>query len=85
MIGTPCGKVHVKLYATLVRYAGGSIMHEPIDIELSEGATLQDIYDRLGIPPDEVKTAFVNSTMRQPDYVLHDGDDVGIFPPVGGG
>ncbi len=85
MSGIPCVRVHVKLYATLARYAGGSIMHEPIDVEMSEGATLQDIYDRLGIPPDEVKTAFVNSTMRQSDYVLCDGDEVGVFPPVGGG
>lgn len=77
--------IHVRLYATLAKYAGGSIMHEPIDLELSEGSTLDDIYKRLGIPPDEVKTAFVNSTMRQPDYVLCDGDEVGVFPPVGGG
>ena len=85
MHANPRVKVHIKLYATLAKYAGGSIMHEPIDVEMSEGAMLQDIYERLGIPPDEVKTAFVNSTMQQPDYVLRDGDDVGVFPPVGGG
>lgn len=85
MHGHPGVRVYVRLYATLTKYVGGSIMHEPIEVEMPKGATLQDIYDRLGISPDEVKTAFVNSTMQQPDYVLHDGEEVGIFPPVGGG
>ena len=78
-------KVRVKLYATLTKYVGGSIMHEPIDMEMPQGATLTELYDSLGIPRDEVKTAFVNSTMQPPDYALRDGDRVGIFPPVGGG
>ena len=78
-------KIFVKLYATLTKYAGGSIMHEPLEVALGENATLDDLYTRLGIPSDEVKTAFVNSVMRRPDYTLRDGDHVGVFPPVGGG
>lgn len=78
-------KVYVKLYATLTKYAGGHIMHEPMEVEVSEGSRLAELYDRLGIPDDEVKSAFVNSTMQPPDYTLQDGDQVGIFPPVGGG
>ena len=78
-------KIFVKLYAPLTKYAGGSIMHEPLEVKLTENATLDDLYTRLGIPSDEVKTAFVNSVMRQPDYTLRDGDHVGVFPPVGGG
>lgn len=77
--------VYVKLYATLTKYAGGSVMHEPMEVELPEGAVLSDLYERLGIPDGEVKTAFVNSTMQSSDYRLNDGDHVGIFPPVGGG
>lgn len=78
-------KIYVKLYATLTKYAGGSIMHESMEVELPENATFRELYDRLGIPPDEVKTAFVNSTIQQPDYRFREGDEVGIFPPVGGG
>ena len=54
-------------------------------VTLTGNATLDGLYTRLGIPSDEVKTAFVNSVMRQPDYTLRDGDHVGVFPPVGGG
>ncbi|MBI4832232.1 MAG: MoaD/ThiS family protein [Candidatus Lindowbacteria bacterium] len=78
-------KVYVKLYATLTKYVGQSIMHEPMQVELAEGATLATLYERLSIPEDEVKTAFVNSKMESVEYVLCDGDHVGIFPPVGGG
>jgi molybdopterin converting factor small subunit len=78
-------KIYARLYATLTKYAGGSIMHEPMEIELRKGATLKELYDHLGIPHDEVKTAFVNSTMQPPEYRLRNGDEVGIFPPVGGG
>ena len=78
-------RIRVKLYATLAKYAGTSIMHEPIEVELSAGATLLDLYDRLGIPRDEVKTSFVNSVMQSSEYALAEGDHVGVFPPVGGG
>lgn len=78
-------KVNVKLYATLTKYAGGSIMHDPLEVELPEASSLNELYDKLGIPRDEVKTAFVNSAMQSPDHRLSDGDEVGIFPPVGGG
>ena len=78
-------RIRVKLYATLAKYAGVPMMHEPIEVELPANATLTDLYDRLAIPPGEVKTSFVNSVMQSPDYTLSEGDQVGIFPPVGGG
>jgi molybdopterin synthase sulfur carrier subunit len=78
-------RIRVKLYATLTKYASCSIMQEPIEVQLTEGATLNDLYDSLGIPQEEVKTAFVNSAMQPSDYTLRDCDQVGIFPPVGGG
>lgn len=78
-------KAYVKVYATLVKYVGGSIMHEPIEVEVSKKTTLSELYDRLGIPCEEVKTAFVNSVIESPDYTICEGDEIGIFPPVGGG
>ena len=78
-------KVLVKVYATLVKYVGGSIMHESLEVDLSENSTVGDLYDKLGIPRDEVKTTFVNSVIRPPDHTLNEGDEVGVFPPVGGG
>ena len=78
-------KVFVKLYAALAKFAGVSVMHEPLEMDVPQGMSLQELYERLQIPEGEVKTAFVNSAMQSPDYVLREGDHVGIFPPVGGG
>lgn len=78
-------KIRVKVYATLTKYVGGAIMHDPIEIDLPEKATLSDLFGRLDIPREEVKTSFVNSVMQPSDHTLSEGDDVGIFPPVGGG
>jgi sulfur carrier protein ThiS len=78
-------KAYIKAYATLVKYVGGSIMHEPAEVEIANKTTLSELYDQLGIPREEVKTAFVNSVMQAPDYIICEGDEIGIFPPVGGG
>jgi molybdopterin converting factor small subunit len=78
-------KAYVKVYATLVKYVSGSIMHEPTEVEVSPKTTLNELYNQLGIPHEEVKTAFVNSVMQTPDYTICEGDEIGIFPPVGGG
>jgi len=43
------------------------------------------LLDHLRLPADEVKMIFVNSIVQGTEYLLHDGDEMGIFPPVGGG
>ena len=47
--------------------------------------TVGDIADDLDIPETEVKIVFVNNRHAGVDLELHDGDVVGIFPPIGGG
>jgi sulfur-carrier protein len=78
-------KIQLKLYGTLRRLSPGGKAGAPIEIELVEGATIQDLIDLLEIPEDETKVAFVNSLVRDKEYRLEPGDKVGIFPPVGGG
>lgn len=77
--------INVKLFATLRRYAGDTSPGQPIPVELPAGATLQDLVQKLGIPPEETKVAFVNARPQELDWVLRPGDEVGIFPPIGGG
>ena len=43
------------------------------------------LIEHLHLPADEVKVVFVNGIVRGEEYVLSDGDEVGVFPPVGGG
>lgn len=78
-------EVKVKLYATLVRYVDGVRAGQPITVNLPEGSTIKDILRVLNIPEEEVKVAFVAGRACHWDTVLKDGDEVGIFSPIGGG
>lgn len=78
-------QVTVKLFATLTRYSKGERAGTPFKLELSKDATLYDLVSQLQIPVEETRIIFVNGIIQVPDYRLKDGDEVGIFPPIGGG
>jgi molybdopterin synthase sulfur carrier subunit len=77
--------VHVKLFATLRRYREGLKIGEAFPVELPDGATTGHLIGQLGLPEEEVKMVFVNGRVYDRDRVLSNGDELGIFPPVGGG
>jgi molybdopterin synthase sulfur carrier subunit len=77
--------VQVKLFATLRQYRPGLGMGEAFPVELTSGATVSDLIERLSLPDDEIKIVFVNGLFRDRTHSLADGDKVSIFPPVGGG
>ena len=78
--------VTVKLFAGLKNFAPvQGLPGTPFDIELPDPSTLQDLVAHLNLPEEEVKIAFVNGIIQEMDWVLKSGDEIGIFPPVGGG
>jgi sulfur-carrier protein len=78
-------KISVKLFASLGDFAPKGESAKPFTCEIKAGATLIELIHQLGIPPNEAKLLFVNGRTRQRDYLLQPGDEVGIFPPIGGG
>jgi len=87
-------KVQVRLFAALAQHVPDSIrahypkgIHAgvPLEVELPEQSTLSDLVSLLGLPQDLVRVIFVNGRARSLDYGLSPGDEVGIFPPIGGG
>ena len=83
---SPIMRVRVKLFATLGNYAPISgLPGTPFEVNLPAGSNLSFLIDQLKIPAESVKIAFVNGIIQSPDFILTDGDDVGIFPPIGGG
>jgi len=50
-------------------------------LELPEGATVSEVYDRLDIPADRQRfvRAVVNGTERRPTYELEDEDNLHLF------
>jgi molybdopterin converting factor small subunit len=77
--------VQAKLFATLRQYKPGIGIGEPFPVELPDGATVRDLVHQLKLPVDQVKLVFVNARSAELDHPLADGDEAGIFPPVGGG
>jgi molybdopterin converting factor small subunit len=77
--------VHVKLFATLRRHYPDLKIGEAMPVELPEEATIGDLIKQLRLPKEQVKVVFVNAVVRSREHVLADGDEVGVFPPVGGG
>lgn len=77
--------VYVKLFASLRRFAGDAPLGTPIGVDVPEGATLTDLYQVLNLPADEIKMSYINGRVQPDNWQLQPGDEIGIFPPVGGG
>lgn len=77
--------VYVRLFATLRRYFPNLKIGEAMPVELPDGTTVGQLIAHLGVPLGEVKTVFVNNIIRDHGSPLSSGDEVGIFPPIGGG
>jgi len=78
-------RVRVKLFATLSRYVPGAGSGVSFETEVPDGTTLTGLVSLLNLPREEVKVAFINGHTRPLDWPLQPGDEVGIFPPIGGG
>jgi molybdopterin converting factor small subunit len=76
-------EVRVKLYAGLTRSAG--VSGQVAAMDLPEGSTVADLVAALDIAPEKARLTFVNGRARRPQHRLAPGDQVGVFPPIGGG
>jgi molybdopterin synthase sulfur carrier subunit len=77
--------IRVRLFATLRRLRPGLGIGEAFPVELEAGTTVGGLVRQLELPDKEIKLIFVNGIVRDLAHVLLDGDELGIFPPVGGG
>lgn len=73
--------IDLKLFATLAAHLPANAADYPIEA----GITVAQLIDALNISRSEAKLIFVNGVRTQLDRVLHGGERIGIFPPVGGG
>ena len=77
--------VKVKLFASLAAMVPGSIPGSPVDVELPPGSDIRALVSRLNLPEDAPRVIFVNGRAEGMDRVLQETDEVGMFPPIGGG
>lgn len=77
--------ISVKLFTSLADYVPGVKSGEPFEVKVKNGTTLADLINQLKLPIKEAKLLFANGLVKSPDYLLKNNDEVGIFPPIGGG
>lgn len=75
-------KITVKTYASLREYTDGE---GTVSMELDEGAHVEDVLQKLGVPRDEVKILMLNGRRVNPGAQISDGDRLAVFPPIAGG
>lgn len=76
-------RVQVELQAYLDKYSPNGASE--FAIELPEGATVDTLVRRLGIPDDMAQVIIVNNESSDFDRPLQEGDRVVLIPPLAGG
>lgn len=72
-------KVKVKLFASLRKFGPDEQV-----IEFAENTTIAEAVDSLNIPQTSL-LRIVNGEHRPASHILHDGDELALFPPIAGG
>jgi molybdopterin synthase sulfur carrier subunit len=73
-------ELKVKLFASLRKFKP-----ELEEIEVDDGITVLELFEKAGIPASEVAIVLVNGRHAKLDQPLQDGETVAAFPPIAGG
>lgn len=73
-------KVKVKLFATLQKNR-----FKTSELEYDDDVTIAEVCRSLDIPRNKVSIMFVNNTHADHNRILKEGDELALFPPIGGG
>jgi len=76
-------RVRLKAYGEVRRHL--QALDSSAEIQLDDGCSVRRLLDLLGIPHGEVWRVSVNGELASEDHLLQDGDEIGVFSPVGGG
>ena len=86
--------IMVKAYATLVHYLSSSLPEifpsgtkagTPVPVNINDGASTDDLITELDLQNKKPLLLFRNGKALKPSDRLQPGDEISIFPPVGGG
>jgi molybdopterin converting factor small subunit len=75
-------RVKLNLYAGLRAYIGGK---PSVDLEIAPGETVGELLDRVGVPREQTRILLVNGRAAAPSDELSGGEQIGVFPAIGGG
>jgi sulfur-carrier protein len=75
-------QVKLNLYATLRTYVGGA---GSMDVDIEPGQSVAQLLGGVGVPVEQTRIVFVNSRVADCSATLQGGEQVGVFPAIGGG
>ena len=82
MTSSSNNQVQVKLFASLRQFVGGQ---SSVNVDIKSGDTIATIIDRLEIPQEKVQVVFLNARSTPLTTSLAGGEELSIFPAIGGG
>ena len=78
-------KVRLRLFANLADYLPPDADGDGVTFELPDGALVSDVLLPLLIPERVPYLSVVNGHEVEDSQLLHDGDELTLFPPLSGG
>lgn len=78
-------KVEVRLFANLAKLLPPGSQKKRAEMTIRKGATINDLLDKLNIPPKVTNIIMVNGIHQNRETELKEGDVVSVFPPIAGG
>jgi len=76
-------RVRVQFFGEMRRHLPAG--REDVALELADGASVADALARVGVQPDEERIVGLNGALAQDTTPLHDGDELSLYHPMGGG
>jgi molybdopterin converting factor small subunit len=75
-------QVEVRLYAGLRAYVKGATS---VSVDIEPGETIARVLEKLSVPLNQTRIIFVNHRAANLDQELVGGEELGVFPAIGGG
>ena len=78
-------EVGVRIFSGLEKFLPDAELGRAFTVYVAEGTTCRELIRQLKIPADQIFTMFINGRHATLERVLQPGDQVALFPPMGGG
>jgi sulfur carrier protein ThiS len=82
-------RVHLELYASLMRYLPPEAERHRVTVDVAQGVTPHALLDRYRVPHQQAHLVLRNGVFLHQEerdrLVLEAGDVVAVWPPVAGG
>ncbi|OFV82306.1 MAG: hypothetical protein A2W26_08105 [Acidobacteria bacterium RBG_16_64_8] len=78
-------QVNVVLFGPYSRLLPGESRDGHVTLEVEVSATVEQVLDRLEIPPEGRTYVTVNGRHVGLEILLSEGDEIGVIVPLGGG